>query len=173
MTIVIERAGRGDVDRLAALGKRTYVDHYSEIWSKDGITAYLESHFKASQVMSDLSSNLVSYFIMSDQGVAIGFAKLNFAKPVPIDPHRQGVELEKIYFQKGATGKGYGSLLIDHIVQAAKDQGEDLMWLDVLKSNHAGKALYERKGFEPVGELPFASDIQDIGMWVMARELKS
>jgi ribosomal protein S18 acetylase RimI-like enzyme len=41
----------------------------------------------------------------------------------------------------------------------------------VLKSNAGARAFYERQGFNVVGEIPFATDLEEIGMWVMARDL--
>jgi ribosomal protein S18 acetylase RimI-like enzyme len=61
--------------------------------------------------------------------------------------------------------------MLEQIIDRARQRGDKLIWLDVLKSNAGARAFYERHGFEVAGEIPFATDLREIGMWVMAREL--
>jgi ribosomal protein S18 acetylase RimI-like enzyme len=61
--------------------------------------------------------------------------------------------------------------MLDAVIDRARQRGDRLIWLDVLKSNTGARAFYERHGFEAVGEIPFATDLREIGMWVMARAL--
>ena len=53
----------------------------------------------------------------------------------------------------------------------AQAAGEPLVWLDVIKPNEAGVRFYERYGFARVGELPWATDLREVGKWVMVRRL--
>ncbi|MCX9107721.1 GNAT family N-acetyltransferase [Providencia rettgeri] len=46
-----------------------------------------------------------------------------------------GTLLNKLYFSPGATGKGYGKTVFKFIEALAKQQGDSLLWLDVLASN--------------------------------------
>jgi len=55
------------------------------------------------------------------------------------------------------------------IPEEARAAGYRLVWLDVLKSNEGARRAYERCGFKTVGELPFATELGEIGFRVMAR----
>lgn len=50
--------------------------------------------------------------------------------------------------------RGLGSILLDHAVRLARQQGCTSMYLEVRPSNPAGFALYAKNGFEVVGERP-------------------
>ncbi len=50
--------------------------------------------------------------------------------------------------------RGLGSLLLDHSVRLARRHGCDSIFLEVRPSNPAGFGLYEKRGFEVVGERP-------------------
>lgn len=51
-------------------------------------------------------------------------------------------------------GMGYGSILLEHAIRVAKNQGCDSMFLEVRPSNPVGLSLYERRGFDTVGRRP-------------------
>jgi ribosomal protein S18 acetylase RimI-like enzyme len=82
-----------------------------------------------------------------------------------------GVELQKIYFLKSEAGRGYGNQLLNFICNRAIEHGERLLWLDVLKSNSNARRFYEGFGFQEIGEIPFKTDVAEIGMIVMVCEL--
>ncbi|WP_375373155.1 hypothetical protein [Pseudomonas hygromyciniae] len=43
--------------------------------------------------------------------------------------------------------------------------------MDVLKTNSNAQRFYERFGFRALGEIPFSTDIAQIGMVVMGHDL--
>ena len=61
-------------------------------------------------------------------------------------------------------------------MQCVRDEvaqrGEHLLWLDVLKTNVSAQGFYEAFGFRRMGEIPFSTDLADIGMVVMGLQLK-
>jgi diamine N-acetyltransferase len=164
---MIVNATLKDIQPLIALGLSTYRSHYSDIWSTEGLTDYLDAQFDPEVIEAEIKGGQSQYLLMHHNGALAGYAKLNFNRPVPVDSNRWGTELQKIYFLPDATGFGLGTQLIGHILAQA---GKELVWLDVLKSNAGGRRLYERCGFRVGGELPFATDIQQIDMWVMVHD---
>lgn|GEM_PF-6577470 len=111
------------------------------------------------------------YLWLLSNGVAQGFTKLNRRCYVPTNPTQVGLELEKIQFLKTATGQGSGSALMTEFIAQATRWAKPFVWLDVLKTNEAGRRMYERGGFVVVGEIPFSTDNHDVGMWVMKKEV--
>lgn len=82
-----------------------------------------------------------------------------------------GAKLQKIYFLKSQAGKGYAKQLLQFTPDAAQNQNEGFIWLDVLKSNSDARRFYERFGFRTLGEIPFSTDMTEIGMVVMCLDL--
>jgi diamine N-acetyltransferase len=170
--MLIRAATLDDVDRLVALGRRSYRDHFASLWGPAALEAYLDGHFDPARLARDLAGGAgVHYVLALDGDEAIGFAKTNDDRPVPPELAARGVELEKIYFTSAAAGAGHGARLLAHVIETAADAGAPRVWLDVLKSNERGVRFYERHGFARHAEIPFATDRAEIGMWVMVRTL--
>jgi ribosomal protein S18 acetylase RimI-like enzyme len=170
----IRRAGPGDAELVAAIGDKSYRDHYSDIWSPAGLERWLDAEFAVERLGRELAADSgVAYTLMLDEsGHALGFSKTIADQPVPGRVELRGRELRKIYFRRDTVGRGLGSALLEHVAAEARAAGEPLVWLDVLKTNVAGLRFYERHGFSRVGEQPWATDIQEIGMWLMVRRLR-
>jgi len=60
---------------------------------------------------------------------------------------------------------------LQFICDQAVQRGEHLLWLDVLKSNSNARRFYEAFGFRQIGEIPFDTDLAEVGMVVMGLEL--
>lgn len=63
------------------------------------------------------------------------------------EPKACELVMDGIAVDRHFRGKGVGSLLLDHMVAYAKDNGFDSVRLDVIDGNPRAKKLYEAKGF--------------------------
>jgi GNAT superfamily N-acetyltransferase len=170
--LMIRAATSADRDRLSRLGEATYRSHFTAIWSPARLEAYIAAEYGPAALERSLGGADGSLWLiaaLADE--PIGFAKLNWNRALPIPPDRSGTELQKIYLLDEKTGKGHGGAMLEQIIDRARQRGDKLIWLDVLKSNAGARAFYERHGFAVAGEIPFATDLREIGMWVMARDL--
>lgn len=61
-------------------------------------------------------------------------------------------ELVSLYVMPGRFRKGYGSRLVQRMVQEMKAQGLSGCYLWVLDGNRRARAFYEKAGFEDTGE---------------------
>ncbi len=165
----IRAATPADLALVAALGRRTYVEHYASMWQPDALATWLETQFGDAAVAADLAAPDVRYDLGFAGGAAVGFAKTRRDRPVDGRPDLIGLELQKIYFLASATGHGYGSALLAHVLARADAAGEPRVWLDVLQSNRGGRRLYERFGFRVVGER-HATMPPAFSFFVMVRE---
>jgi ribosomal protein S18 acetylase RimI-like enzyme len=168
----VRPAEQADVPVLERLGAATYRSHFTAIWSPVRLEAYIAAEYGAAPLAESLARPDLSLWLIAEiDATPIGFAKLNWERTLPIPPVSSGTELQKIYFLAEQTGQGHGGAMLDAVIDRARQRGDRLIWLDVLKSNTGARAFYERHGFEAVGEIPFATDLREIGMWVMARAL--
>lgn len=174
--LTIRPAGLADVPVLARLGAETYRSHFADIWSPAALESYIEAEYGAAALQKSLAEPQVSTWLLAETpaGKTIGFAKLNWDRPLPVDWNGArpiGTELQKIYFAAEEVGAGHGAQMMAAIAALATERAT-LLWLDVLKSNAGARRFYERSGFSLIGEFPFATDFREIGMSVMVRRLR-
>ncbi|NZA26830.1 GNAT family N-acetyltransferase [Luteimonas sp. SJ-92] len=169
-TLKIRIASVSDLSTIQIIGRETYREHFPSIWSDDYLQEFLRQDFSKQSLQHSLSSPSHTWLIAQDTSDSVvGYAKLNWDRPEPIF-NRVGTELQKIYFRSCTTGQGYGGALLEFIVDMAEKRS-DMLWLDVLKSNLGAQRFYASRGFHAMGEIPFNTDISEIGMVVMARPL--
>jgi diamine N-acetyltransferase len=170
--LTTRQASAADVPALERLGEATYRSHFTAIWSPARLEAYIAAEYGAAALAESLARPELAIWLIAEVGrEPIGFAKLNWNRALPVPPDRSGTELQKIYLLAEKTGQGHGGAMLEQILDRARQRGDKVIWLDVLKSNAGARAFYERHGFEVAGEIPFATDLREIGMWVMARAL--
>ncbi|MFL1386080.1 GNAT family N-acetyltransferase [Pseudomonas tritici] len=169
----IREATQADLNALHEVGCETYRQHFSTIWSPAGLLAFLDRDFShgALRESLELSDSHLWLLACDEHARVVGFAKVNWSAPAPLTGEI-GAELRKIYFLKSAAGLGYGKQLMQYICDLAVQRGESLLWLTVLKSNPNARRFYETFGFQLIGQIPFNTDLTEIGMNAMGFELK-
>ncbi|MGZ0701072.1 N-acetyltransferase family protein [Pseudomonas piscis] len=170
--ITIREAEQHDLEALQTIGRATYREHFASIWSADGMQRFLDQDFAPQVLEQSLAARHQHLWLLAldAQQTPIGFAKLNWNRPMP-GSDLPGAELQKIYLLKSQAGQGQGRVLLDQVLRQASQAGARYLWLDVLKSNAGARRFYESAGLRQVSEVPFSTDLEQIGMWVMARDL--
>ena len=165
--VVIRTASTDDLAVIQSIGHETYREHFASIWSLQGLEEFLSRDFSEPALQKSLSSPQHLWLLVQDsRSSVVGYAKINWDKQEPISGV-VGAELQKIYFRASATGRGYGSRAIQHIVSVASKRDQAAIWLNVLASNQGGKRFYANTGFTSVGEIQFDTDIAKIEMATM------
>jgi diamine N-acetyltransferase len=169
---VIRYATPGDEEEIVELGTSAYAAYFGELWSPEGLARFLAGQFSLEQVRAELAEGDATRYVVAQRGgQLLGLAKLLRDRPVTAVEGERGLWLQKLYLRPTATGKGLGSVLLEAVAGIAGVLGEPRIWLDVLRSNAGALRLYERHGFERRVEIPWATDLREIGMWVMTRPL--
>jgi ribosomal protein S18 acetylase RimI-like enzyme len=167
---IIEAANE-HLDELRAVGIQTYKQHFSGIWSEDGLNSYLESHFNIPKLQTDLDGDVIKYFLTFVEENPVGFIKLKKNQPVPNRGDEYGLELEKIYLLENFAGLGLGKMMIEFVIDYAENLREKSVWLDVLKINTGAIRFYKNQGFQIIDEFEFSTDITKPDMLVMKYEI--
>ena len=81
-------------------------------------------------------------------GAVCGWASLNSFNPREVYDH---VADFSVYVERESRGRGVGAALLTHLEILAERHGYHKLALAMFPSNHAGVALYRRRGFRDVG----------------------
>lgn len=167
----IYQAGLEDTARLSALGIQTARTWFADVYTDAELRAFIERDFSVAVLRKQLADSEAMTFLLHEvAGELLGFARINWAQPVPLEGGH-GAELQKIYYLPKCTGRGLGRRMMAAVIDTVAARGVRTLWLDVLGSNPRALAFYEQLGFVRVGELPFATDRGAIGMVVLKRSL--
>lgn len=110
---------------------------------KDILVEEFDNFWKPSVLESELKSENSKYIVVKENGKIVGFAGLWFS---PID-----AEITNIVTKKSERKRGIGTLLLDKLIEMAKEANRDNISLEVNENNVAAGVLYENAGFEIAG----------------------
>ena len=110
---------------------------------KDILLEEFDNFWKPSILESELKSENSKYIVAKENGKIVGFAGLWFS---PID-----AEITNIVTKKKEKKRGIGTLLLDKLIEMAKEANRDNISLEVNEKNIAAGILYENAGFEIAG----------------------
>ncbi|RZJ52300.1 MAG: GNAT family N-acetyltransferase [Flavobacterium sp.] len=161
--VTIKKCGISDLDLLHQIAIQSYNDTYQYLWI-DGGTAYLNRFYKKEIFEKELTAPDIYYFLIYEDEKAIGFFKLI---EVAIKPYEKSdcLELDKLYLLKNNTGKGIGKMVMNFVVDFAKEKQKSVLWLLVMDCSPA-KFVYEKAGFAYV-------DKKDLNFPTIKEEYKS
>jgi ribosomal protein S18 acetylase RimI-like enzyme len=154
-SVEIRTAGEGDVRLLSVLGTVTFYEAYFEQDDPADMADYLCETFSPERTAAEISDPNSTYFIVLSNGAAVGYAKLLRNSTAEGVKGERAVELKRIYLVERVWGTGLGEKLLNHCIDAARNEGFDSIWLGVWEENVRGLSFYRKHGFVRVGSLEF------------------
>lgn len=133
----------------------------------------MERCFGAETLWREMADPNIEYLLAyttPEKETLVGLLKLALEKPVPGGLCDNALYLEKIYLMPVFFGKGIGQSLLTWVAEQARALDRAAVWLTVMKSGP--RQVYERAGFETVGEAPIDFELmkeEERGLWVMMR----
>ena len=148
--ITIKKLSAADASILSTVALKAYSDHYLHLWY-DGGQWYMNKFFSPQQLQTELQDPNAAFYLACHNGVPAGFLKLNINTSYPGEYDNNALELERIYLNKEATGKGIGKALAELTFAIAKENNRKLVWLKAMDTSHESIAFYKKMGFEITG----------------------
>jgi ribosomal protein S18 acetylase RimI-like enzyme len=139
-----------DADFLSEIAVKAYKDHYLDLWYDEG-KWYLENHLSAKKLGSELQDENARFYISFLHNAPVGFLKLNINAPLAGFEENNSLELERIYLNKEAEGKGIGRQLVELTFKIAEQNNKDLVWLKAMDTSEGPIAFYNKMGFKIIG----------------------
>lgn len=145
----IEATTQKDADKLAALAKEIWEEHYTDIIGPDQV-AYMLTHLQsADKIFQDINKGNSYVLLQWDQ---------EFVGYISYELQEKALFLSKFYLTAQARGKGIGKKAFHQLLDIAKKEGKQEIILTVNKYNTATIAVYQKLGFYKVRD-----QVSDIG----------
>ena len=98
---------------------------------------------EVSQMYEGFQTERATYFIVEDDGIVVGGGGVKQL----IGANDDTCELQKMYFDPIARGKGYGRKLFDKCIETARNFGYKTCYLESASQLKTAIRLYELNGF--------------------------
>ena len=141
-----------DFNSIRAIAHEVWPIVYRTILSQEQLEYMMEMIYSISSLQKQANEFKNHFIIATENETPVGFAsyELNYNQTLKTKIH-------KIYILSHQQGKGTGKLLMDYILNQAKQNFQEALLLNVNKYN-TSRFFYEKLGFTLVGE-----EIIDIG----------
>ena len=174
MRITIYKAQSGDIEQLQDICIKAFSQNFAHHWNEGGLAWYLDQQFSIDQLTQDLESPLTDYYLIYQDELPVGFFKIGYTDPTKPSADGNWLELEKIYVLPTQKGNGIGKLVMEFVVNIAREKANDGLVLYVIDTNQAAIRFYEKNGFSLTRrtrlELPYFKD-ELKGAWQMVKPL--
>ena len=136
-----------DLAELRDIGIESYMPHYSQLWKPGGIEWYMNRCFGEEFLRKTLADGNIEYYIIENDGENIGILKIVLKKGLPDSEIENSLYLEKIYFVKKWTGRGFGKKSIEFVLRKAEQLKRDCVWLEAMDTAQKPIEAYKKSGF--------------------------
>lgn len=171
----IEEILPDEAKELSRLCSEIYTQHYTHLWDDDGLW-YKQTRYNAEILAQELADPQLRYFWVLMEGKKVGYLKLNLLnRPTELfrPPNGNGLEVERIYLDKAASGTGLGKIAMQKAESIAVSMNFNYLFLYAMDSSPAVR-FYEKLGYVKVGDKRLPFDLMKPeyrGMYLMIKEL--
>lgn len=140
---------------LAEFAARTFAETFAADNNPEDMRAFLEATYGIPQQTQELTDpNVVTLLVYQDQTL-VAFAQVRRGSVPHCITQAQPIELQRLYVDRPAHGRGIAQTLMVEAKQAARDLGGQHLWLGVWERNPRAIAFYQKMGFVEVGSHDF------------------
>lgn len=155
-SLTIRDAGPDDLPALVALSRKTFSDKFAHLYNPEDLADFLDESHSLENYRAWLAdpANLMRVAAEEDGTLRAYLLCTPLALPAE-DPKPGAVELKRVYVDATLQGQGLGSRFIQEAVDWARARRAPEMYLSVFSGNPEARRLYDRLGWEKVGEFIF------------------
>ncbi len=160
-----------EVDTLRAISLETFTDTFKGTTSEANFTHYVDEAYKKETLSQELQDPACHFFFIENDGVIVGYCKLNEEKAQSESDFPNSLEIERIYIRPDHKRQGYGSQLIEFAESFARQKELGSLWLGVWEHNKKAQAFYQAKGFHRISEHSFWMGDDEQTDWILSKSL--
>ena len=163
--ITIRKATLADASDVSKLGASVFTTTFGHSVTADQLKDFLQESYSVGATEADINDPKKDLFLAVTSGdeKILGFALLTRdSVQSALDHVPNKVELQRIYIDPAAQGRGVGKRLEQELVKTGQREGFEHMWLSVWDQHTKGHAVYKRWGYEIAGKKTFdvGGDVQ-------------
>ena len=142
--INIDKVKIGDENILAYIQTEAWKEAFIKIISEEDMKKYTDINKAREMYTMILNKNIGNGFILSIDDMPHCIAYFDKARD---DEFKDYAEIICIHSLSSNWGKGYGSIMMEHILKEIKESGFNKVMLWVFKENNRARKFYEKHGF--------------------------
>lgn len=139
-----------DIPSLSAMAGRLFWEAFTGKMPEADLLAYIAVAFTPEKMLIEWKEKNNTFLLAFFGQEQAGYAKINTSRRIERQEIEKYIEMERLYLFKQFHGKKIGAFLMNHCLQYAKDNGFDMIWLNVWERNTAAIEFYQRWGFQMV-----------------------
>ncbi|WP_378174415.1 GNAT family N-acetyltransferase [Aquimarina sp. SS2-1] len=116
--------------------------------TEENIQAYLDQNITLEKITYEILHPESRFFFIFYLNQIVGYIKINFRTAQTEIVQGKSVEIERIYIINTYQGKGIGKYTLDRIIEIAKEQKLEFIWLGVWEKNLDAIQFYNRNDFK-------------------------
>lgn len=144
---IIRKANMEDWPLLQQIGSQTFQETFADSNTEEDMQKYLHENFSDDRVKDLLRDENTIIFLALQEGVPMGYLKVNFGPSQTEIQDNRALEIERIYVLKQWQGKGMAKTLFNKALDIARENKLDYVWLGVWEHNPRAIRFYEKNGF--------------------------
>jgi len=156
---------------LAELGAKTFTQSYGNALDPQELKTYVSQAFSVDQISRELHNPKIHYRIACMDNVVCAYAKLVPSSLPACLKGANAIELMRLYVTPEYCRHGVGSRLMAMLIDCARTQGYEHMWLRVWQENHRAIDFYQKWRFHTVGSEPYHVGVCSETVLIMVRSL--
>ena len=156
---------------LASLSQQTFVDAFGKDNNPADLHNYVSQAFSETTIRQELLDPDSAFYLAYLHEEPIGYLKLRRGGTPRALPDCKALELQRIYVQQRAVGRGIGAQLMQTAVDYALKAEYHVLWLGVWERNPSAIAFYQKWGFAKFGTHTFMIGQDAQTDWLMRKSL--
>jgi GNAT superfamily N-acetyltransferase len=151
-----------DLDELVWISKTTYYDTFKDSNTTRDMEIYLEKNMSHHTLEKELAHPNSFFYFVTVEGQLAGYFKINRGDAQIEQFNANSVELERFYLLEEYKGKNIATLMLGKVIDIARSEEADFLWLGVWERNFRAMRFYEKNGFVKFGKHDFVmgEDVQ-------------
>lgn len=167
MSLTIREAVPADAATIANLALQSFTETFADSNTPEDLALFLDSAYGEGPQGAELRDPAWTTWLASVEGVPLAFAQLKRGPAEPCVSGPAPVELNRLYVLEAAKGQGLGKALMATVMNRARAEGFQTLWLGVWEHNLKAQAFYRHWSFRDVGNHVFVvgTDPQTDRIW--------
>jgi ribosomal protein S18 acetylase RimI-like enzyme len=146
-------ATAADLPAIDRVFRESFYDTFAHLYTPEDLAAFL-ARFTPEAWGEEFADPRYRFRVAEVDGQVVGYAKLGPSE-LPVETDKRAAELRQLYLLRKCHGQGVGKVLTDWAIDEARRLGAEELYLTVYVDNHRARRLYDRYGFEVVGQYDF------------------